>query len=897
MSFSKIFYIILPPELPNLMRQKFTLLLFIVLFISRNSQAQPLYKVNLDEKVQRSSLILEGKVIDQKSFWNAQHTMIFTSNIVEIYKIFKGAVSENTVEVMTQGGSVEGDYIGTSDLLKLKTGETGIFFVSPNSISLKSPVTNKPLFDVYSSDQGFFHYDLKKLSASAPFIYYKNIERELYPELTRKTNQPYKVINSKFSLNASGTNKVMSGPIVSSFSPSTVNAGALNDPTNNLLTINGSGFGSSPSGSAGVYFEDADDSDGKSYFGVPYNDPVIVSWTDTKIQLRVPTTAGTGYIIVSDASGNTANSAGKLTVFYSILDATFTIGGTNYTKESKLMNTNGSGGYTILYSTNSAGTGVDITADPAQATFKRALTTWKEIAGYNVIEGGNTSVQAVANDGQNVIMFDNQNTTVPALSAGVLGVCYYFASMCGNATYSAQRTGFDIVIRNAAYSQGSATFTDGPCPPLATDFNDIDLETVLLHELGHSLGLGHINKDYQGNTYGQVNPGALMNWAVLNSVRRNTPDYASYSGAVYQLTPQGNTYGSCGLSTTEMTTLVKTTESKDNCPVSFPSTALSSGTVVNFDLVHATSNLLSDPSYTQVTTDGTGTPLTNNAFYALKTGTSGGSLNITVSNYSTTPAALASCTQIYGGIPVTGIQLSLYQVGSCPSGQSFPTPLFYTIFSGNGSLPSITGLAANTNYLIYVGGVQNTKANFSLSMSGTVVLPIKLTDFHGQIFNEFNQVYWTADQLVNVTRMIIQKSNDGISFQDIGSVNTLNEIMDGSFKDLSPFVKSYYRLAIVNQDGHIDYSKIITLERSNKDLLTVFPNPASNSIQVQLNSPDNNLYKINLYNSVGQLVKTALLLPGNQFLSVSTNDLAKGIYQLCIYKDGAKIQDRKVVLQ
>jgi hypothetical protein len=67
-----------------------------------------------------------------------------------------------------------------------------------------------------------------------------------------------------------------------------------------------------------------------------------------------------------------------------------------------------------------------------------------------------------------------------------------------------------------------------------------------------------------------------------------------------------------------MTPLSATTESKDECPI-FPSTGLNDGTVVAFDLVHATSNKNTDPQFTALNCAGTGTGVTNTAFYALKT--------------------------------------------------------------------------------------------------------------------------------------------------------------------------------------------------------------------------------------------------------------------------------------
>src|SRR6266542_6661324 len=112
-----------------------------VLILSIDSIHAQLYKVELDEKVNSSSLIVEGKVIDQKSFWNDEHTMIFAANTIELYKSFKGNITDKTIEIMTQGGSVGPNAVQVSDLLQLDKDKVGIFFCASNSINLKSPFT------------------------------------------------------------------------------------------------------------------------------------------------------------------------------------------------------------------------------------------------------------------------------------------------------------------------------------------------------------------------------------------------------------------------------------------------------------------------------------------------------------------------------------------------------------------------------------------------------------------------------------------------------------------------------------------------------------------------------------------------------------------------------------
>jgi len=877
--------------------KKATLLCYGICFFFLNYlNAQGLYRISPEQKVLKSSLIVEGKVVSKQSSWNSAHTMIYTYNKVEVFKVFKGSLAKDTIDVVTQGGNVGPDYIEASHLLSLEVNDMGVFFCFPNTMGLRSSNKKEILYDVYSSEQGFLKYDPSRKTASSPFDRYESIEQKLYPDLQKRTGQSLRVIKS-LSLNKALKESQTLAVGITGFSPTTVNAGALLDPATNVLTISGSGFGT-PSGLAMVFFDDADDGLGGNYVSVPYNSPLMISWTSTTIQVRVPTKAGTGNIVVQDNTGSNAMSASVLNVNYSVMSMPFTDPMTSitYMKEINLYNSNGAGGYTIRYSINTAGSGVNITTSPALATFQRALTTWKEIAGFNVTEGGTTTTQVLnPYDPTNAIMFDNANTGTAPLADGVLAVCYSGFGICDDnyADNQAVKTGFDIVIRNSGFSTGSTVFTFGPCPPNSSDYTQTDLETVILHELGHAIGLGHINDSYQGGTVGRINPGKLMNYAVVNSVKRSTPDYSAKSGAVYLINPQSNIYGACGI--TEMLPLATIIEPKDDCPATFPSSSIAQGTVVGFDLTHATSNKYVDPGYTQIRCDGIGAAQTNNAYYAFQTNSTTGSLQLSVSGYTTVPGSLATCTETNPpGVPVTGFRLALYQVNTCPSAGSFPAPVTCLTITGNGPLTPIAGIGANTKYLVYVEGIENTKASFNLQFGGAV-LPVQLTQFNGEIFTTYNKLHWTTQTALNVEKIIIQKSSDGTNFQSLGDVINETEFMDGSFTDLSPYSKTYYRLAVTNHDKSITYSNIITLERSQKTYVTVYPNPASKLISIYINSPSDGSYQVRLYNNLGQLMKQQSITASNQ-VKMQVGGLTNGMYQLEVYKEGMRLESHKVLI-
>lgn len=859
--------------------------------------AQSLYEVSLNEKTTRSNLIIEGKVVSQTGFWNAKHSMIYTASKVEVYKIFKGRYNSDTIDIITEGGSVGYEIVESSEALKLSLNQVGVFFLYPNVLGITLPGRAETLWDVYSSSQGFLNYDLIHGAASAPFARYKDIVNDLYKELKTKTRRDFENRKPAFSVNTltkknNAKELTPLAPTITSFSPAIVNAGALLDPANNVLTINGSGFGNTPSGFAGVFFDDADNGPGGTPYGIAYNDPLIISWTDTQIQLRVPTKAGTGALIVQDAAGNNTTAPANLEVLYSVQTASFSFSGTVYTKEVNLINANSTGGYTVFYSNNTAGSGVNFDTDPAKQTFQRALTTWKEVAGFNVTEGGTTTNQSSSvADGVCTIMFDNLNTGRAPLAAGVLATCYSFMSTCPtNFTVNQiEKTEFDVVIRSAV-SSGSATFTIGPCPPNASNFTETDLETVILHELGHAINLGHINDSYQGSSVGALNPNKLMNYAIVNSVRRNTPDYSAKAGAMYAITQQGAITGSC-LSWGEMTPLTTITEPNDNCPASFPATPTPSGTTVAFDLVHAGSNRFVDPAYTQIRCDGIGASITNNAYYAFRTSPAGGILSLIVTGYSTTPATLASCTQVYGGIPVTGIRLSLYQASSCPAAGAFPTPVNCQTFAGNGTLSNITGLTGNTNYLLYLEGIEDTKASFSLTFGGSV-LPIKFESFTGKVLNSSNQLNWAVNYYADIKKLILEKSSDGAGYYPIDSIQGYAITETGSYVDAKPLAgNNYYRLAAVNADGSRQYSSVVILERNDTFLATIYPNPAATSVHIEVSAEKTGRYSFDIYSAAGQLIQkqTNTVLQSRQIINMPVDNLANGIYFLKITNEKSEV--------
>lgn len=850
------------------------------------AQAQ-LYPVAFEEKVAEASLIVEGVVTGQRSYWNSQRTMIFTASTVTVSKVFKGSVPAGTIDIVTVGGSVGTESVTTDHLLSLSTTQKGVFFLRPHSLR-HTAASGAPAYEVYAAEQGALMYQVGADRVEAPFEEYKGITTTFYQKLQAACKRNYALISTAVDVQAEQQTlrlkpRVLAPGIISSFSPSVVRAGALTNVDSNVLVISGSGFGDGVFSGGSVLFRDGNVSNNNPSFVVPASSDLIVSWTPNEIRVRVPSRASTGFFSVVSSPGDTALSPTPLQVEFAVLTATF--GSGIGTKESRLVNRNFSGGYDLHVSNSTAGRGGNLPDSAIYGGVLRSIDTWRRTSRVNLNLVANTATQAVTGtDGENVIMLDNDNTGVGVLPSGVLGVCYSYNSIClGDPNFPAQKTGFDVVLRNLGVSVGSVLFENGPCAPPFVNPGRIDMETVILHELGHGINLAHINDGAQvpaapNNFANFVNPAGLMHFAVSNFQARRSPERSALQGSIYAATSRGLALGFCGLAPGEMiasgTSLIP---ANDNCPASFPATPTPEGTVFDVDLRYATANKSVDPQFTAqgpVSGSPAGTDVTNNVYFAIRTSASG-SLSLAVSGYNTLPGEVAAICA------TQGVNVMLFQANSCPTGQAFPTPVFFQRITGNGPLNTITGLAANQTYLLYFDGFRNTRARFNVTLTGAA-LPIVLAGLEGQVLPN-GQHLLTADIRSddNVQAIWVERSADAINFSSIGQLPAVGGRWVGvrRFTDALPLAgNNFYRLKVVDRDGSVQLSKVVKLTQSGAAALRVEPNPFARQLWVRGLPATAGTAELQLTDAAGRQVYRTRLASGGNSQQVQLPSLPKGLY-------------------
>ena len=406
--------------------------------------------ISINQRSNEATLIVEGEVINSISYWNLEHTNIYTVHEVNVYKNAKGA-NATTVFIETDGGQVGEDIHIVSSAAELRKGYEGVFFLKNSNHSLGLMQTT---YKMVAAAQGFIKYDRIDNKASDVFNVYRSIENDVFSKIEQVTNRSIQVVQERPTANRLGLPPAT--PVINSFSPTSISAG-----TESVLTINGSNFGATQ---GTVSFKYASDGGG-TYTDA--EDSQVISWSDTQIQVEVPSNGGSGTIRVTNSTSETGTSTSTLTITYSHLNV---VNGSTVLNRT-LPSDNGIGGFTFEYHT-------DFNSSAAKTYFEEAFGVWNCQSGINFNLGTTTTVDVSNDDGINIIRFDNGSE----LATGVLGQVQSRAtSLCGGTT---------VIIREIDITWDDATnWYYGSGTPAGTEY---DFKTVALHELGHAHQMGHV---------------------------------------------------------------------------------------------------------------------------------------------------------------------------------------------------------------------------------------------------------------------------------------------------------------------------------------------------------------------------------------------------------------------
>lgn len=511
------------------MKRKYVTLLWFWLFllyqVTLFATVQP---ITLEHRIKKCSKAVIAKPINFESYWDAKRENIYTSyTFASTAYLKKGHYPiESYFEVIVLGGIVDDEAQISTPHIAFQLGEEYVLFLKDVSADkLRSPSIflgkkNLPAYELYALAQGV----LPKYNQYYIDFFHKHKieEKDLLSRVKKLTNETATKLNGEIYEPNMVTSNVVHGKMRQSVQQNIIairNGNGDQDPiffaglidADNELVIEGFGFGNTP---GNIEFPNSN-SGGATMITIAY-DSDIINWTDNYIRVKIPTAAGSGTINVISSLGTNVGSA-EINIGWALnsVYSSFKDFPEKVRQNIKLTNRNELGGYTIQVNNAS-----NFAFSPAADALGRAIDSWVCASGVNWQLDASGTASGFENDGNCVVSFES------SLPEGVLAITTSRYKASGNSSCNLHNTvwylnEFDIqvLLSDALMNNLSWNFSlDEPSN------QQLDFESVILHELGHAHGLGHV-----------IGAGEIMQYGVETGTVRRTMTPNAYSACIHKM--------------------------------------------------------------------------------------------------------------------------------------------------------------------------------------------------------------------------------------------------------------------------------------------------------------------------------------------------------------------------
>jgi len=116
-------------------------------------------------------------------------------------------------------------------------------------------------------------------------------------------------------------------------------------------------------------------------------------------------------------------------------------------------------------------------------------------------------------------------------------------------------------------------------------------------------------------------------------------------------------------------------------------------------------------------------------------------------------------------------------------------------------------------------------------------LPVELISFSAKKMERSVMLNWATASEINNDGFAIQRSRDGINFEEIGWENGSGDSDSYRQYDFEDFESKangiyYYRLKQIDFDGKYEYSTVAAVSFAKENEINIFPNPVRENIQI-----------------------------------------------------------------
>jgi hypothetical protein len=240
---------------------------------------------------------------------------------------------------------------------------------------------------------------------------------------------------------------------------------------------------------------------------------------------------------------------------------------------------------------------------------------------------------------------------------------------------------------------------------------------------------------------------------------------------------------------------------------------------------------------------------------------------------------------------------------------SYGAPLDCSYSTAATEQANVAGAVAGQVYVLLVTNYADVTQVIDLNSGAgntaltdcSIILPVELTNLSALVTYAGNTIKWTTASELASDYFVIQRSEDGNLFTEIGTVDANgNSSAQNDYDFLDRDFGStlvYYRIKMVDLDGTEKLSPIVSANRET-DKILIYPNPTEGNIGFDFPSNQTGMYTIRYRNTVGQLFEEIVLLDDHLVSYTSTifMDLPSGIYFVEITdENGNLISIQKVI--
>jgi uncharacterized repeat protein (TIGR01451 family) len=266
---------------------------------------------------------------------------------------------------------------------------------------------------------------------------------------------------------------------------------------------------------------------------------------------------------------------------------------------------------------------------------------------------------------------------------------------------------------------------------------------------------------------------------------------------------------------------------------------------------------------------------------------------VTAANSANVPVNGATGNIVFEGGIVSGVNTSYY----IPAGGSIV--IKYNATTSSTSASNLTTFARDYVAATEVGVSQNI-----VSVSAT--LPVTLTSFKGDLYNNMARLQWTTTNEFNSGRFEIERSCANSNFTKIGTVAATGfsgSAVSYSFIDSTAFSGvCQYRLKMIDHDLQYKYSAVVSL--TNKingiSIEKIYPNPVISETTISLRSDKAQEILLQLTDITGKILirKNATCRVGlNTWLLDGLGLLQKGSYLLQLITKDQSLNEKLVKIK